>query len=129
MFSDSQSAEVSKLRDFRLAGVNRLSLGVQSLRDDDLKFLGRYHSSNEAKLALSAAQSIFERHSFDLIYARRRAHSLDDWKQELEEALELAGGHLSLYSLTIEQGTAFAHHVAKGKCTIIDSFSSRSTHN
>jgi oxygen-independent coproporphyrinogen-3 oxidase len=93
--------------------VNRLSLGVQSLRDDELKFLGRGHSATEAISAIKLTRKIFPRYSFDLIYARPN-QTAAQWNDELSEALELAGEHLSLYQLTIEENTAFYHAYAKG---------------
>ena len=90
------SVEANKLRGFKAAGVNRVSLGVQSLRDADLKKLGRQHSAAEALAAVKTASEIFDRYSFDLIYARPD-QSLEDWKQELDEALAFAAGHMSLY--------------------------------
>ncbi len=100
------SVEAEKLRGFKAAGVNRVSLGVQSLRDADLKKLGRQHSAAEAVAAVKLAAGIFDRYSFDLIYARPD-QSVADWKQELIEALEFAAGHMSLYQLTIEEGTQY----------------------
>jgi putative oxygen-independent coproporphyrinogen III oxidase len=100
------SVEANKLRRFKTAGVNRVSLGVQSLRDADLKKLGRQHSAAEALTAVKMASEIFDRYSFDLIYARPD-QTLDDWKQELTEALAFAAGHMSLYQLTIEEGTQY----------------------
>jgi len=100
------SIEAQKFRNFRAAGINRVSIGVQSLNDDVLKFLGRGHSANEARAALGIAGDCFDRFSFDLIYARA-GQSPDNWRKELTEALELAGDHLSLYQLTIEPGTPF----------------------
>ncbi|MCE3006646.1 MAG: radical SAM family heme chaperone HemW [Rickettsiales bacterium] len=90
------------------AGVNRLSLGVQSLRPEALKFLGREHSESEARSAIALAAEHFPRYSFDLIYALP-GQTLDAWKTELREALTYARGHLSLYQLTIEENTAFHH--------------------
>ncbi len=113
------SVEIDKFRDFRAAGVGRVSIGVQSLRDSELKFLGRGHSAAEAIKALELADKIFERYSFDLIYARPN-QSLSDWDNELSEALKLAGGHLSLYQLTIEENTAFHHAYAKGGFSLPD---------
>ncbi|GGD15272.1 radical SAM family heme chaperone HemW [Aquisalinus flavus] len=106
-------AERERFSDFAAAGVNRLSLGVQSLRDKVLTFLGRNHSVSETIEALEVARGVFERLTFDLIYARP-GQSLDDWRGELSEALALAKGHLSLYQLTIEPGTAFDRAVARG---------------
>jgi len=100
------SAEVGRFEGFRSAGVNRLSLGVQALEPEALQRLGRQHSLAEAEAALALAARLFERWSFDLIYARP-GQSLADWRHELGRALSLAGGHLSLYQLTIEPGTAF----------------------
>ncbi len=100
------SVEAGKFRDFKSAGVNRVSLGVQSMRDDELKFLGRQHTAAEAIKAITIARDTFERYSFDLIYARPE-QSVTDWRAELQDALRYADGHLSLYQLTIEPGTAF----------------------
>ena len=100
------SVEAGRLAAFRDAGVNRLSLGVQSLRDDQLALLGRQHSAAEAVQALETARRLFARLSFDLIYARPD-QSLDDWRMELDLALCLAADHLSLYQLTVEPGTGF----------------------
>ncbi|MEN8837848.1 MAG: radical SAM family heme chaperone HemW [Celeribacter marinus] len=112
--ANPSSVEIRKFRDFRSAGVNRVSLGVQSLRDDDLRMLGRMHSVSEAKTAIDVAQSVFERTSFDLIYARQN-QDLMAWETELAEGLAVANGHLSLYQLTIEQGTAFGDRYNAGK--------------
>ena len=101
------SVEAERLKDYRRIGVNRASLGVQALNDPDLKALGRLHSVREALAAVAAAQSVFDRSSFDLIYARP-GQSLSNWERELATALQLAQGHLSLYQLTIEDGTPFA---------------------
>ena len=101
------SSEAEKFKDFHNAGVNRLSLGVQSLRNDALTFLGRAHDVHEAKRAITMAQKIFSRSSFDLIYARHE-QSLSEWEIELNEAIALAADHLSLYQLTIEPGTQFS---------------------
>ena len=108
------SVEVTHLAGYKAAGVNRLSLGIQSLDPEALTFLGRTHSCEEALGALEAARKIFDRYSFDLIYARP-GQSLDHWREELSRALGLAGGHLSLYQLTIEPGTAFAIRHARGE--------------
>ncbi|NVJ92447.1 MAG: coproporphyrinogen III oxidase [Methylocystaceae bacterium] len=102
------TVEINTFKDLRLAGVNRLSIGIQSLRPDVLKFLGRAHSIEEAHNALTLAQKSFDRYSFDLIYARP-GQTLEDWRVELGEALDLSAGHLSLYQLTIEPGTKFYH--------------------
>jgi oxygen-independent coproporphyrinogen-3 oxidase len=107
------SSEANKFKGFREAGVNRMSLGVQSLRDAALKNLGRHHSAAEAIAAVQIAARIFPRFSFDLIYARKN-QSVRDWEMELKEALALADGHLSLYQLTLEPGTLFAKEAARG---------------
>jgi putative oxygen-independent coproporphyrinogen III oxidase len=113
------SVEAGRFRSYRAAGVNRVSLGVQSLRDDILKSLGRIHSVAEAKAAIEIARSTFERYSFDLIYARP-GQTLAAWKDELRDALAIAGQHLSLYQLTIEPETPFAALHAAGKLVIPD---------
>ena len=113
------SVEAGRFQGYRAAGVNRVSLGVQSLRDDILKSLGRIHSSAEAKAAIDIARATFERFSFDLIYARP-GQKLADWKEELRDALAIAGQHLSLYQLTIEPETPFAALHAAGKLVIPD---------
>ncbi len=111
------SVEVKSFPDFKAAGVNRVSLGVQSLRERELKFLGREHSASEAIKAIELARKNFDRYSFDLIYARP-GQSVKDWDAELSEALKLAGSHMSLYQLTIEENTAFHHAYAKGGFTL-----------
>lgn len=108
------SVEISRFRDFRTAGVNRVSVGVQALNDVDLRRLGRLHGEQEARRAIATSQSVFEKTSFDLIYARQD-QSLDQWKSELTSALALADGHLSLYQLTIEPGTVFAARFDRGQ--------------
>ena len=100
------SVEAGRLAAFRQAGVNRASLGVQSLDPDALHMLGRQHSASQAVAALEAARAIFPRLSFDLIYARP-GQTETSWRTELRAALALAADHLSLYQLTIEPGTAF----------------------
>jgi oxygen-independent coproporphyrinogen-3 oxidase len=113
------SVEAGRFRGYRTAGVNRVSLGVQSLRDDILKSLGRIHSVAEAKAAIEIARATFDRFSFDLIYARP-GQTLPAWKDELRDALAIAGQHLSLYQLTIEPETPFAALYAAGKLVIPD---------
>ncbi|GAA3858471.1 radical SAM family heme chaperone HemW [Celeribacter arenosi] len=108
------SVEAGRFAGYREGGVNRLSMGIQSLRDDDLKRLGRLHSVDEAIRAFDTARAHFDRVSFDLIYARQ-GQSLADWKTELREALAMSIDHLSLYQLTIEEGTAFGDRYAAGK--------------
>ncbi len=100
------SVEAGRLRDFAAAGVNRLSLGVQSFDDAALRFLGRGHSAGEAKAAIALAAETFARTSFDLIYARP-GQTAGQWRDELAQALAFNPGHLSLYQLSIEAGTAF----------------------
>lgn len=113
------SVEAGRFRGYRTAGVNRVSLGVQSLRDDILKSLGRIHSVAEAKAAIEIARRTFDRFSFDLIYARPK-QTPDEWREELQEALAIAGQHLSLYQLTIEPDTPFAKLHAAGKLVVPD---------
>jgi putative oxygen-independent coproporphyrinogen III oxidase len=113
------SSEAKKFKAFEQAGVNRLSLGVQSLREDALKFLGRIHGVVEAKAAIEMARDTFPRFSFDLIYARP-GQSASAWGKELEESLALAGSHLSLYQLTLELDTAFFRQAARGELTLPD---------
>lgn len=100
------SADAARFRDYRAAGVNRLSLGMQALNDRDLKMLGRLHDVAEARAALKLAVANFDRVSLDLIYARPD-QTLDAWRKELEEALAFGTEHLSLYQLTIEPATPF----------------------
>jgi len=108
------SVEAGRFAGFRDAGVNRVSLGVQALNDDDLRRLGRIHTADEARTAFDIARRCFDRVSFDLIYARQ-GQSLQAWRAELSEALEMAVDHLSLYQLTIEPGTAFGDRYKAGK--------------
>jgi putative oxygen-independent coproporphyrinogen III oxidase len=113
------SAEAARFADYRAAGVNRLSLGMQALNDADLKRLGRLHDANEAKAALALAMRNFERVSLDLIYARPE-QSEAAWRAELKEALVFSTDHLSLYQLTIEPGTPFAVLYQNGALKIPD---------
>lgn len=108
------SADATRFRDYRGLGVNRVSLGVQALNDADLKFLGRLHSVDEALKAVALARDIFPRMSFDLIYARP-GQTLAAWEAELRQAVGYAADHLSLYQLTIEDGTPFKALHAAGK--------------
>jgi len=105
--ANPNSAEADRFRAFAEAGVNRLSLGVQSLDPAALRLLGRAHTRDEAIAAIECGREIFARFSFDLIYALPN-QGITTWRRELDEALVLAGEHLSLYQLTIEPGTAFA---------------------
>jgi len=113
------SVEASRFRGYRTAGVNRVSLGVQALDDLALKELGRLHSAQEALDAIKVARSIFDRYSFDLIYARPR-QTPDAWRAELTRAIDEAAEHLSLYQLTIEPGTPFFGLHKAGKIAIPD---------
>lgn len=108
------SVEAAKFQALRAAGITRVSLGVQSFDPAALQFLGREHSADEARHALTLAQEIFPRSTFDLIYALPE-QTLEQWEAELRHALTLARGHLSLYQLTIEENTAFHHayHIHK----------------
>ena len=111
------SVEAMRFRGYRTAGVNRVSLGVQALDDGALKELGRLHTAQEALDAVAVARSIFDRYSFDLIYARPR-QSLEAWSAELKRAIAEAAEHLSLYQLTIEPGTPFFGLHKAGKLAI-----------
>ena len=113
------SVEISKFSGFRAAGVNRVSIGIQALNDQDLKFLGRKHDVNEALQALETAEKIFDRYTYDLIYARTE-QSVKNWQQELEKALKIAGEHLSLYQLTIEECSPFYMQLARGDFAVPD---------
>jgi putative oxygen-independent coproporphyrinogen III oxidase len=115
--ANPNSAEADRFRAFAAAGVNRLSLGVQALDPAALRLLGRAHNRDEAIAAIDHAHGIFPRFSFDLIYARP-GQSLAAWGRELDEALSLAGEHLSLYQLTIEPGTAFAAAARRGEIAL-----------
>ena len=107
------SVEAGRFRGYADAGVNRISMGVQALNDPDLRRLGRLHSVAEARAAFDIARETFPRVSFDLIYARQDQVP-EDWRRELREALAMAVDHLSLYQLTIEDGTAFGTRHAAG---------------
>jgi putative oxygen-independent coproporphyrinogen III oxidase len=107
------SVEAGRFADYREAGVNRISMGVQSLRDAPLRQLGRLHNVAEARKAFDTARQLFDRVSFDLIYARQD-QQLEEWRSELTEALAMAVDHLSLYQLTVEPGTAFGDRFAGG---------------
>jgi putative oxygen-independent coproporphyrinogen III oxidase len=111
------SVEATRFRGYRTAGINRVSLGVQALDDRALAELGRLHSAREAIDAVHVARSVFERYSFDLIYARPQ-QTPQDWASELTRALAEAGEHLSLYQLTIEAETPFAALHAAGKLKV-----------
>jgi len=113
------SVEATRFHGYRAAGVNRVSLGVQSLDDAQLKALGRMHSAREALDAVAIARKAFDRYSFDLIYARPN-QTIDAWQDELKLAIAEAAEHLSLYQLTIEADTPFAGLHASGKLVIPD---------
>jgi oxygen-independent coproporphyrinogen-3 oxidase len=111
--ANPSSVEAARFADLAKAGVNRVSLGLQALEDEALAFLGRAHDVREGLAALDTARGVFERVSFDLIYARP-GQSHADWQAELARALAFGTAHLSLYQLTIEPGTRFAALAAKG---------------
>ena len=108
------SVESKKFEEYAAAGINRISIGIQSFNTRNLKFLGRQHDVNEAKEAISIAAKIFDRYTFDLMYAMPN-QTIKEWQQELTEALRFVRGHISLYQLTIEKGTAFYSDVLQGK--------------
>lgn len=107
------SIERAKFQDFKAAGINRISIGVQSFDDEELKFLGREHSAKDALKAIELADEIFENYSFDLIYALPN-QTLENWQRKLESALQYAKHHISAYQLTIEKGTKFYSMHKKG---------------
>ncbi len=117
--ANPSSVEAACFADLAAAGVNRVSLGLQALANDALRFLGRAHDVDESLAALAIAQRVFPRVSFDLIYARPD-QSLAAWTAELERALAFGTEHLSLYQLTIEPGTRFHTEAAAGRLTIPD---------
>ncbi|MCV6594398.1 MAG: radical SAM family heme chaperone HemW [Silicimonas sp.] len=108
------SVEAARFHGYRDAGVNRVSIGIQALNNADLKALGRLHDVSEARAAFDLARNTFDRVSFDLIYARQN-QSLDNWRRELSEALSMCADHLSLYQLTIEDGTAFGDRFSRNR--------------
>lgn len=112
--ANPSSVEAGRFAGYHEAGVNRVSLGVQALSDPHLRALGRLHDVSQAVFALDIAKSTFDRVNFDLIYARQD-QSLEDWEHELIHALSFQPDHLSLYQLTIEDGTAFGQRHAAGK--------------
>ena len=113
------SVEAAHLTAFADAGVNRVSLGVQAFDDEALGFLGRTHSAEEAITAIDVAADTFERYSFDLMYTRP-SQSVEMWRRELEQAVALTRGHLSVYQLTIEPGTPFYLAQARGDLELPD---------
>ena len=117
--ANPSSVEAARFADLAVAGVNRVSLGLQALDEEVLGFLGRAHGVDEGLAALATAQRHFARVNFDLIYARPE-QSLGAWEAELRRAIGFGTGHLSLYQLTIEPGTRFATLVAQGKLKPVD---------
>ncbi len=117
--ANPSSVEQGRFHDYRMAGVNRLSVGVQSLDDVALKTLGRLHNALEARRAVELASAIFPRASFDLIYARPR-QTPSAWAAELSAALEFGTEHMSLYQLTIEPGTPYAVLAREGRLKVPD---------
>jgi oxygen-independent coproporphyrinogen-3 oxidase len=113
------TVEIDRFSAFAANGINRVSIGIQALNDRDLKFLGRVHSAEEAMRALDVATSVFDRFSFDLIYARPD-HDPKAWRAELREGLGIANGHISLYQLTIEPGTQFYTLHQRGDLVVPD---------
>lgn len=124
MEANPTSVDATRFRGYRDAGVNRVSLGVQALDDASLKSLGRLHSAREALDAVAIARSVFDRYSFDLIYARPD-QTAAMWTSELKLAISEAAEHLSLYQLTIEEGTPFFGLHAAGKLKTPDEDMSR----
>lgn len=117
--ANPSSTEAAKLADFRAAGINRLSLGVQSFDDQALHFLGRRHDAETARRAVTDGRRVFDNMSFDLMYARP-GQSWQAWQQELDLALSLEPDHISLYQLTIEAGTPFALRAAQGEALTLE---------
>jgi putative oxygen-independent coproporphyrinogen III oxidase len=117
--ANPSSVEAGRFRGYRDAGINRVSLGVQALNDADLRFLGRLHDVEQALVAIRLARETFPRLSFDLIYARP-GQTPEAWQAELERAIGHAADHLSLYQLTIEEGTRFHALHAAGKLKTLD---------
>ncbi len=122
------SVEATRFRGYRAAGVNRVSLGVQALDDSSLKALGRLHTAREALDAVAIARSAFDRYSFDLIYARPD-QTPDMWAEELRRAISEAAEHLSLYQLTIEEGTPFFGLHTAGKLKVPDETTARALYD
>ncbi|MEE2654979.1 MAG: radical SAM family heme chaperone HemW [Pseudomonadota bacterium] len=113
------SIEIERFKELGVAGVNRISIGVQALDNNALKFLGREHDHALAVSAIKTAEKVFPRYSFDLIYGRP-GQNINDWSSELREALNLVGDHISLYQLTIEKGTPFHSETRAGKLVPLD---------
>ena len=117
--ANPSSVEAASFAALAQAGVNRVSLGMQSFDDAALRFLGRLHDAQEGLRAIEIALKAFDRVSFDLIYARPD-HTMESWRSELQRALDIGTGHLSLYQLTIEPGTRFASMVRRGEFVPLD---------
>lgn len=117
--ANPSSVENQRMKDFAHAGVNRFSIGIQSLRDDALQKLGRMHTADEGREAMRIARETVERVSVDLIYARHR-QSFADWEEELSEVLDFGLEHLSLYQLTIESGTVYQRLFEQNKLDLPD---------
>ena len=111
--ANPNSVDAKNFKSYKTVGINRTSMGIQSLNERDLKALGRTHSVQEALSALEIAKQNFSAVSFDLIYARQN-QKLKQWEKELSLALDLGSNHMSLYQLTIEQGTAFGDRYNRG---------------
>ncbi|MCH9753625.1 MAG: radical SAM family heme chaperone HemW [Alphaproteobacteria bacterium] len=111
------SSELKKFKNFKSAGINRISIGVQSLIEKDLNFLGRNHSSIEAIKTIEEASTVFDNYSFDLIYARPN-QTTKEWEVELKDSLKYVKNHISLYQLAIEKGTQFYSDFRKKKFSI-----------
>jgi len=126
--ANPSSVEATRFVGYRAAGVNRVSIGLQALDDAALQALGRLHSAREALDAIALARSVFDRYSFDLIYARP-GQTPEDWANELKRAIAEAGEHLSLYQLTIEQGTPFHQLHAAGKLIAPDEDTARALYD
>lgn len=114
MEANPGSVEADRFKSYRAAGVNRVSLGIQSLDDQHLRLLGRKHDSQDALRAIQIAQNTFDRVNIDFIYARQN-QTLEDWRSELSRALSLGTTHMSLYQLTIEDGTVFGRRHEAGQ--------------
>jgi putative oxygen-independent coproporphyrinogen III oxidase len=126
--ANPSSVEATRFAGYRAAGVNRVSIGLQSLDDTALRALGRLHTAREGLDAIAVARSVFERYSFDLIYARP-GQTPEAWAAELRRAIAEAGEHLSLYQLTIEEGTPFHLMQTSGKLRVPDEDTARALYD
>ena len=117
--ANPSSVESEKFYLFKEAGINRISLGVQSFNDDTLKFLGREHDALDSKRAIEIAKKTFNNVSFDMIYATP-GQAPENWISELRQAIDFSSEHLSVYQLTIERGTAFFQSYRKGEFTMLN---------